>query len=161
MLPEESAARRAEAAAPGTVSMPAADPGPAPRGLAARIRSLWNIRFLRFLFVAGINTVFGYSFFAALVLLGIHYPLAAAIGTVAGILFNFQTTRRLVFESHDLSLIFRFFAVYGITYVVGISILRWAELRGIPVLLTSAVLAIPMGFFSYTLQKLLVFRTSR
>jgi putative flippase GtrA len=158
MFPERSAAKHAET--PGEAS-PSSPPGPVPVRAAARLRSLLQIRFIRFLLVAALNTVFGYSLFAALILLGIPYPIAAAIGTVIGILFNFQTTGRLVFERHDLSLILRFFAVYGISYVVGVSLLRWADHHGISVLVAAAVLAVPMGFFSYTLQRLLVFRRAR
>ncbi len=158
MFPEESAARPVET--PGPAS-PATESRPGPLRAAARVRSLLKIRFIRFLLVAALNTVFGYSLFAALIVLGIHYPLAAAIGTVIGILFNFQTTGRLVFERHDLSLILRFFAVYGISYVVGVSLLRWADHHGISILVAAAVLAVPMGFFSYTLQRLLVFRRAR
>ncbi|HLN59697.1 MAG TPA: GtrA family protein [Thermoanaerobaculia bacterium] len=157
MFPEGSAARPAET--PGPASL-ATGSRPGLRA-AARVRSLLRIRFVRFLLVAALNTVFGYSLFAALILLGIHYPIAAAIGTVTGILFNFQTTGRLVFERHDLSLLLRFFAVYGISYVVGVSLLRWADHHGISVLVAAAVLAVPMGFFSYTLQRLLVFRRPR
>lgn len=158
MFPEESAPRRA--GPPGPALSPS-DPGPAPSLAAARLRSLLQVRFIRFLLVAALNTVFGYSLFAGLILLGIHYPLAAAIGTVIGILFNFQTTGRLVFGSRDVSLILKFFAIYGISYVVGVSLLRWADHHGISVLLAGAVLAVPMGFFSYTLQRLLVFRRAR
>jgi len=130
-------------------------------GPRALLRSLLRIRFLRFLLVAGLNTVFGYGLFAALILIGLRYPLAAAIATVIGILFNFQTTGRLVFGRHDLSLILRFLAVYAISYVVGIALIGWADRRGISVLLAAAVLAVPMGFFSFTLQRLLVFRRIR
>jgi putative flippase GtrA len=158
MFPEESSARPAET--PGAAS-PARQSRPGPLRAAARLRSLLQIRFIRFLLVAALNTVFGYSLFAALILLGIRYPIAAAIGTVIGILFNFQTTGRLVFERHDLSLILRFLAVYGISYVVGVSLLRWADQHAISVLVAAAVLAVPMGFFSYTLQRLLVFRRVR
>jgi putative flippase GtrA len=134
---------------------------PPSRGIAGRLRSLWQVRFLRFLLVAGLNTVFGYALFAGLILLGVPYPLAAAVGTVIGIVFNFQTTGRLVFERHDLALLLRFFAVYGISYVVGVLLLRWADHHGISVLVMAAVLAVPMGFFSYTLQRILVFRRVR
>ena len=130
---------------------------PLPRRFLAGVKALLRVRFVRFLLVAALNTVFGYSLFAALILAGIHYPIAAAIGTVLGILFNFQTTGRLVFQSHRFSLIFRFFGVYGVSYVVGVLLLRWADHHGISILLAAAVLAVPMGFFSYTLQRLLVF----
>jgi putative flippase GtrA len=158
MFPEGSAARPAET--PGEAP-PASHSHPGPPRTATRLRSFLQIRFVRFLLVAALNTVFGYSLFAAMILLGIRYPIAAAIGTVIGILFNFQTTGRLVFERHDLSLLLRFFAVYGISYVVGVSLLRWADHHGISILVAAAVLAVPMGFFSYTLQRLLVFRSVR
>jgi len=155
MFTDTSAPRRPPAR---DLDSPAPDRKGALHGPVALLRSLLRIRFLRFLLVAGLNTVFGYGLFAALILIGLRYPLAAAIATVLGILFNFQTTGRLVFGRHDLSLILRFLAVYVIGYVVGIVLLGWAERRGISVLLAAAVLAIPMGFFSYTLQRLLVFR---
>ena len=139
-----------------------ADDAPAPRPTAASLlKSLLQIRFVRFLLVAGLNTVFGYTLFAALILIGIWYPVAAALATVIGILFNFQTTGRIVFGSRDFSRILRFFAVYAITYVVGVALLRWGDHRGISVLVMAALLAIPMGFFSYTLQRVLVFRSHR
>jgi putative flippase GtrA len=157
MFADRPAARR-PGTAPPELRLPAPEPAPPARGVAARLRALWRVRFLRFLLVAALNTVFGYSLFAGLILLGVPYPLAAAVGTVIGILFNFQTTGRLVFDRHDFSLIVRFFAVYGISYVVGVLLLRWADHHGISILAAAAVLAVPMGFFSYTLQRLLVFR---
>ena len=158
MFMDTSAPQRPPARA---LDSPSPDSNGASRGPLALLRSLLRIRFLRFLLVAGLNTVFGYGLFAALILIGLRYPLAAAIATVLGILFNFQTTGRLVFGSHDFSLVLRFLAVYAISYVVGIALLGWAERHGISVLLAAAVLAVPMGFFSYTLQRLLVFRRAR
>lgn len=158
MFQDDSVSARAGAAA---VDPRPADVEEVPRGLVPRVKALLRVRFIRFLLVAALNTIFGYSLFAALILFGIHYPIAAAIGTILGILFNFQTTGRLVFQSHHFSLIFRFFAVYGISYVVGVLLLRWADHHGISVLVAAAVLAVPMGFFSYTLQRLLVFRRAR
>ena len=161
MFPEGSVSKRAETTAPSAPRLPVSEPRTAERRIVARLQSLWQIRFLRFLLIAALNTVFGYALFAALILLGIRYPLAAAIGTVLGILFNFQTTGRFVFERHDLSLILRFFGVYAITYVVGVMLLRWADHHEISILIAAAVLAVPMGFLSYTLQRLLVFRRVR
>jgi putative flippase GtrA len=155
MFTDTPAPRRPPTPAPES---PSSDPKGALHGPLALLRTLLRVRFVRFLLVAGLNTVFGYGLFAALILIGLRYPLAAAIATVIGILFNFQTTGRLVFGRGDLSLILRFFGVYGVTYVVGVSLLGWADRRGISVLLAAAVLAVPMGFFSYTLQRLLVFR---
>jgi putative flippase GtrA len=158
MFMDTSAPRRPPAS---TLDSPAPDGSGGSRGPLALFQTLLRLRFVRFLLVAGLNTLFGYGLFAALILVGLRYPLAAAIATVIGILFNFQTTGRLVFGSHDISLIARFLAVYAVSYVVGITLLGWSERHGISVLLAAAVLAVPMGFFSYTLQRLLVFRRVR
>jgi len=120
--------------------------------------SFHDPRFLRFLAVGALNTVFGYSVFAALILLGIHYAVAAFVSTVAGVLFNFKTTGSFVFANRENRLLFRFVAVYALTYVVGVGLLRWSEGYGIPVLLAAAVFTLPMAAFSFTLQRIFVFR---
>jgi putative flippase GtrA len=125
------------------------------------LRGLVQNRFFRYLAVGGVNTVFGYGIFAALILLNVWYPLAALIATVLGVLFNFKTTGTLVFGSRDHSLLYRFLLVYGIGYVIGVLVLRLGKEFGVSVLVTSAVMTLPMAFFTYTLQRLLVFRNSR
>jgi len=124
-----------------------------------RLHALSENRFVRFLFVGGLNTLFGYGVFAGLILLHVWYPVAAAIATVLGILFNFKTTGALVFRSHDSSLIFRFLLVYGISYAVGVLVLRVTNELGLPILLVSGAMLLPMAVFSYTLQRILVFRS--
>jgi putative flippase GtrA len=114
-------------------------------------------RFIRFLFVGVLNTLFGYSVFALFILANFHYSLAALLSTVCGILFNFKTTGRLVFGNRDNSLLLRFFGVYGISYVVGVSLLKLSDTFGWNLLIAAAVLMPPMAVFSYTLNRVLVF----
>jgi putative flippase GtrA len=54
-------------------------------------------KFARFLLVGALNTLFGYFLYGSLILIGINYKLAALLATIQGVLFNFQTTGRLVF----------------------------------------------------------------
>ena len=98
------------------------------------MRDALSNRFVRFLLVGGLNTAFGYGIFAAMILLGVWYPVAAAVSTVLGILFNFKTTGTLVFRSPDgsRSTLVRFLAVYGTNYVLGVAILRVTNQLGIP-----------------------------
>ena len=117
-------------------------------------------RFLRFIVVGGVNTAFGYGAFALLILIGAHYAVAALISTICGVLFNFQTTGRLVFENRDSALLLRFVGVYAIGYVTGVLLLRLSKALGVDILLAAAVLAFPMAVFSYTLNRLLVFRAA-
>jgi putative flippase GtrA len=132
-----------------------------PRGALATIATLARHRVVRFFAVGALNTAFAYGLFAALVLVGLHYPIASLVATVIGILFSFQTIGRLVFGSHDVSLIFRFLFVYGIVWLVGVLLLGWAERLGISVLVAAAVLTVPIGLFSFLLQRLFVFRGRR
>ncbi len=113
--------------------------------------------FLRFLLVGGLNASFGYGVFALFILLGIHYAIAAFLGTVLGILFNFKTTGTLVFRSHDNTLIAKFFAVYGVTYVIGVLLLKAFKALGVHVLVTAAMTLLPMAALSFLLMRRFVF----
>ena len=133
-------------------------PVPAPEGgLSAAAHRILTNRFVRFLLVGGINTVFGYSAFAILILLKVPYPIAAFFATVLGVLFNFKTYGTLVFQSHDNRLIFRFFAVYGICYLVGLIPLAWAKAHGVPILLMAAIFVLPMAGLGFVLNRAFVF----
>ena len=124
-------------------------------------RRLWAVPFFRFLVVGGLNTAFGYGIFALFILLGVHYAIAALLGTLLGILFNFKTTGILVFRSHDNALIAKFFAVYGVTYVIGVLVLKLFKAFGIHVLVTAAVTLLPMAALSFLLMRWFVFGVNR
>ena len=79
-----------------------------------------NLVFIRFLIVGGLNTAFGYFVFAIFIWCGLHYSVATFLSTVIGIVFNFFTTGRLVFKNSNNRLIFKFFAVYGITWLINV-----------------------------------------
>lgn len=81
-----------------------------------------NPAFIRYLLVGGLNTVFGYSVFALLVFIGLHYSIALFFATVAGVFFNFKTFGIFVFGKCEWRLIGKFLAVYGILYVVNVSL---------------------------------------
>ena len=118
--------------------------------------ALLDIRFIRFLLVGVLNTIFGYAVFALFVLLHLHYAVAALLSTICGVLFNFKTTGRLVFGSRDNSRILRFFGVYVVTYVLSVSFLRMTTAYRWNVLVAAALLLPPMAVVSYTLSRLFV-----
>lgn len=121
------------------------------------MRALLDIRFVRFLLVGVLNTLFGYSIFALFLYARLHYAVAALLSTVAGVLFNFQTTGRLVFASRDNSLILRFFAVYAITYVIGVAGIRLSgEYQWTPLEAAAAMLPLT-ATLSYVLNRFWVF----
>ena len=79
-----------------------------------------NTTLIRYLLIGVVNTAFGYSMFALLIYLGLHYAVAVFLSTLAGIFFNFRTFGRFVFKQTDWRLIWRFMGVYGVLYLVNI-----------------------------------------
>jgi putative flippase GtrA len=118
-------------------------------------------QFVRFLVVGVLNTAVGYGLFAFFVILGLHYGIAAALSTVLGVLFNFHTIGRLVFESRDRSLLLRFAAVYATTYVLNVGALRALEATRQPVLVVQAGLAFPMAAVAFALHRRFVFHREK
>lgn len=112
---------------------------------------------IRYLIVSGLNTIFGYGLFALLVFIGVTYPIALLIATIAGILFNFKTIGIIVFKNHDNLLIFRFFGVYGITYLFNLGGLVLFKYFEINIYLAGAILLIPVGLIAFLLNKVFVF----
>ncbi len=114
-------------------------------------------RFLRFLAVGVLNSLFGYWCFALLLYLGVHYAVALFFATVVGVLFNFKTTGYLVFKSKDNRLIFRFVATYVIVYAINVPSLKILSLVGIDMYYGGALLIFPMAVLAYILNKRFVF----
>ena len=96
-------------------------------------------RFLRFLVVGGVNTVFGYSVFALLYLAGLAPQLAIVIATVIGVNFNFLTTGRLVFGNRTWRKLLPFWFGYGVALAVNLFLAELLLRSGVNALLTQAL----------------------
>ncbi len=95
------------------------------------IRQALEIRFVRFLLTGGLNTVFGYSIYFVLLRVTGHSIVALTLGTIIGVLFNFFSTGRMVFNASDPRLLWRFALVYVATYVYNAVGLIGLESRGV------------------------------
>lgn len=116
-----------------------------------------DYRFIRFLFVGGLNTAFGYSIYALFLYAGMHFSLASFISTCLGILFNFKTIGRLVFDNDRYSLFFKFAGVYLCIYLVDIECLGIFNSYKVNMYIAGAILIFPMAILSFFLNKLFVF----
>lgn len=121
-------------------------------------RQTLNQKFIRFLLVGALNTLFGYGLWALLLYIGLHYTVASAISTVAGILFNFKTTGCLVFENKNNRLLLKFLMVYGLIYLLNIALLYGFELLNINLYLAGLTVLLPLAFLSYMLMRCFVFK---
>ncbi len=114
--------------------------------------------FIKFILVGILNTAFGYFVFAALLYFGLHYTLAVVLSTIAGVLFNFKTTGKLVFKNDNNKLIFKFVAVYAFTSIIGIIVLRLAELVNVNLYFAGMVSTGICAIISFILNKNWVFK---
>ncbi|HEX8534124.1 MAG TPA: GtrA family protein [Allosphingosinicella sp.] len=114
-------------------------------------------RFVRFLFVGGLNTLVGYAIFAALILIGLSVTAAVIVGTVLGVLFNFVSTGRIVFGSKAGRLLPRFIAVYVVQMGLSIAALHALERAGIEPLIAGALVLPLLAVFTYFAMRRFVF----
>lgn len=112
-----------------------------------------------FIIVGLINTLFGYSIFALFIFFNLHYSLAVFLATILGVLFNFKTIGKFVFNSQNNRLIFRFISVYFIIYILNIFGLWLLKSNGFEnMYLNGLILLIPLAIISFSLNKNFVFK---
>ncbi len=114
-------------------------------------------QFVKFIVVGFFNTLFGYLVFAGALFVGLHYALAAAVSVAAGAIFNFQTIGHFVFGSRHYSRLFKFFTVYFLVYLLKVAGLSALQGIGVNNYLGGALLILPLGIFSFSLNKFWVF----
>lgn len=120
-------------------------------------RLLEQHRFARFLAAGGVNTLFGFMVYSAVIML--HGPVwaALAVGNIAGVFFNFVTTGGYVFRSLVVSRFPRFVCAYAAVYLLNWVLIRFlSDLVPGPIA-AQAILTLPMALVSYFLMKKLVF----
>ena len=122
---------------------------------------MMNRQFMRFLMIGVLNTAFGYFLFALLIFLGLHYAVASLLATILGVLFNFKTTGRFVFDNRNNSLLGKFFMVYAIVYSCNVGLLKILDGFSISMYVAGALVLLPLALLSYFLNKQFVFEVKK
>ena len=114
---------------------------------------------LRFILAGGLNTLFGFAVFGALVWAG--WPTWACLlaANLAGTAFNFLTLGGYVFRDLHHRHLPRFVAVYCLIYLLNLGVLALAQRMAIDRLIAQFCLLIPMAVMSYVLMRRLVFKS--
>lgn len=113
---------------------------------------------INFMLVGIINTIFGYSIYALLIFLGLNYILSVFFSTVLGVLFNFKTISKYVFESNNNKLIFKFMFVYFIVFIVNIFLIKVFKIFDINDYFAGFFAIIPVAILSFLLNKFFVYK---
>lgn len=137
-------------------------------------------KFIKFLFVGVLNTIFGYSLYAIMLFTFTNWhftphliaylkqmvaflslskeTLALTIQWFIGILWNFQTTGRIVFKNSENSLIWKFFGTYIISYFVNKMLLEFLLKLGLNGYIAQALIVLPVAILSFLMMKFFVFK---
>ncbi|PPB81571.1 putative flippase GtrA [Albidovulum inexpectatum] len=108
-------------------------------------------RLVRFLLVGVVNTAFGFGVYALLIWLALAPQLALALSWCLGVLWNFGTHARLVFDTTGLDRLPFYVASYGAIYVVNAGCLSALLALGLHPIAAQAVLVLPIAVLAYLL----------
>ncbi len=120
-----------------------------------------SLQFLKFLVVGVVNTLFGYGVFALLIFAGASPTPALLLAYVVGVLFNFFTTRRFVFNQSTLAALRYFIGAYILIYLFNLGLYKLIEIASLTPLVIQAICLPIVAIFSFTLFKFLVFKDSQ
>ena len=117
-----------------------------------------STRFVRFLGVGGLNTLFGFAVYSLLCLSDLSTWMVLIVSNSAGMIFNFITTGGLVFNDMSLARVPRFLFFYGVAFVIQLGLIQMLS----PVcggrILAMAIIILPMATLTYFMQAYFVFR---
>ncbi len=127
--------------------------------------NLWQAlrrrRFVMFLLVGGLNTLFGFVVYTAFIVL--HSPtwLALIGGNIAGVLFNFFTTGHLVFLDASPRRLPRFAGAYLLIYGANLELIGLVNRYTNNAIISQACLTPMFAVLSYLLMSRWVFDTGK
>lgn len=107
-----------------------------------------------------VNTLFGYSAFAALVALGLNMYVAQLVAHVSGVVFNYFTYSRYAFRGTEASKL-RFVLSYAVNYLLGLASLAAAAQVIESPYLAGFVAVVFVSLVNYFVLKHLVFVEGR
>jgi putative flippase GtrA len=108
--------------------------------------------------VAILNTIFGYSLYAALIFVGLKPFVAQIIGQLTGMAFNYVMYRRHVFKESEVAIL-RYLGAYGLNYGIQV-VLLWLFLRWTPAVVFAGFVIKPAysaGFLALLVASLVNF----
>jgi len=113
---------------------------------------------ISFILVGILNTIVGYSLYAFFIFLGFNYLLSVLFATILGIIFNFKTIGKLVFNNSNKKLFFKFIITYIIVFFINVFFIKIFRSYGLNDYLAGFLAILPCAIISFMLNKYYVFK---
>ncbi|WP_299901212.1 GtrA family protein [uncultured Ruegeria sp.] len=107
--------------------------------------------FMLFALVGIVNTAFGYAVFSVLSLSGLPAQAALAISFVIGVLWNFMTHARIVFDTKGFRKLPFYLLAYVIVYVFNAFSLEALLIAGLHPIFAQGLLVLPAAVLAFIL----------
>lgn len=129
------------------------------------LKVFWLIKFkekqfFSFFIIGIINTIFGLSVFNILILLSFSISLSILISTIVGVLFNYQTMKRLVFNQNGNSFL-KFVSSYIFIYIIYNLFFILSTHFKFNIHISSVIIFTILPFFNYFILRKFVFNEKR
>jgi putative flippase GtrA len=121
------------------------------------VAKLMSHRFVKFLGVGGLNTLFGFAVYTLFALTELSTFMVLMVSTLAAITFNFFTTGGLVFRDLGLARVPRFLISYAVIFVINLKLIEWLSPMCGGRIWAMAIIVLPMALLSYFIQAWFVF----
>jgi putative flippase GtrA len=121
----------------------------------------YSQRIVKFVSVGVLNTLFGYGIYAGLIFVGLPYLIALFIATVMGVIFNYFSFGRIVFQARGGWIVFgKFIIAYAIVYAINASLLSFlTEGKYLNAYFAQGVCIFPSVVISWLLMNSWVYRS--
>ena len=126
-----------------------------------RIAPLLRPQFVRFVLVGAANTGFNVLVYWAFLWAGLAVPLASLASLIVGILINFTTQSRLVFDNRDPWKLLPYFMIWIMLYGFNLGLIWFLMRLGLDAYLAGLLSTPVTVLLSFFLQKFFVFRPTR
>jgi putative flippase GtrA len=114
-------------------------------------------KFIKFLLVGGLNTLFGFAVYSAVYWATRSYVIAVVSANIIGPVFNFFTTGRMVFANSRLSALLPFLCGYAFTCVLNLGLIAVLVAAGVGAIWAQALCLPLLVLTSYAINDRLVF----
>lgn len=120
-----------------------------------------NQRVVKFIGVGVLNTLFGYGIYAGFVFVGLPYLIALFVATIMGVIFNYFSFGRMVFQARVGWIVFgKFIIAYAIVYSINAGLLSLlTEGEFLNAYLAQGVCIFPSVAISWLLMNFWVYRS--